>query len=141
MDYFKELRQHLLSKYGASDIFNLYSLMEDKKINDLFPEVVDDFMRFYNVIKILDETFKVKTIYYKDNKVPLTNEEKLRFLQLVKHKYLQGAFDIRKAFNEARNDFIKLYNKDIKRGYAVEGIKDWYIIKKVKLNLKNEMKN
>ena len=145
MDYFEELRQHLLSKYKVGDILTLEGLMDENKVG-------------YS--KAIDEVFELDKILYKvKDKQILTAEEQVYFTQYAelymehhinecfealfllehdeselnrKHYSTKFQLQIEDAFNYARYVFKNLHGQEVKIGY---------IIKKVKLNSKNEMKN
>ena len=160
MDYFKELRQHLLSKYKVGDILTLDELMSENKVGYIFFEAIDELIAYSTLLKAIDEVFELdKTLYKVKDKQVLTAKEQVYFTHYAelymehhinecfetlflsehdgselnrKHYSTKFYLQIEDAFNYARYVFKYLHGKEVKIGY---------IIKKVKLNSKNEMKN
>lgn len=160
MDYFEELRQYLLSKYKVGDILTLDELMDENKIGYIFSEAMDELTTYSTLLKAIDEVFELDKILYKvkDKKI-LTVKEQVYFThyaELYMDRHINEYFEtlslleneenklnrrhystkfqlqIEDAFNYARHVFKDLHGQETKIGY---------IIQKVKLNSKNEMKN
>ena len=160
MDYFEELRQYLLSKYKVGDILTLDELMDENKVGYIFSEAMDELTIYSTLLKAIDEVFELDKILFKvKDKQILTAKEQVYFTQYAelymehhinecfetlfllehdeselnrKHYSTKFQLQIEDAFNYARYAFKNLHGQEVKIGY---------IIKKVKLNSKNEMKN
>lgn len=126
MNIFEELKGQLRSHYQIGDIIDLNELMA--RYNSLFDNV-DIFTKYYIFVKTIEETFKLRSVYYepKEKKV-LEGKELRNFEQFLAdnavYLYLYyNIMDVKKILKAARKDYMEFYDKDIKIGFVVKGIK------------------
>lgn len=126
MNIFKELKGQLRSHYQIGDIIDLNELMA--RYNSFFDNV-DIFTKYYIFIRTIEETFKLRSVYYEPKKKKVLEGKELRNFERfltdnAAYLYLcYNIMDVKKILKAARKDYMEFYDKDIKIGFVVKGIK------------------
>lgn len=126
MNIFEELKGQLRSHYQVGDIIDLNELMA--RYNSFFDNV-DIFTKYYIFIRTIEKTFKLRSVYYEPKKKKVLEGKELRNFERFltdNAAYLYSCYnitDVKKILKAARKDYMEFYNKDIKIGFVVKGIK------------------
>lgn len=126
MNIFEELKSQLRSHYQIGDIIDLNELMA--RYNSLFDNV-DIFTKYYIFVKTIEETFKLRSVYYEPKEKKVLEGKELKYFEQfladnAAYLYLcYNIMDVRKILKAARKDYMEFYDKDIKIGFVVKGIK------------------
>lgn len=126
MNIFEELKSQLRSHYQIGDIIDLNELMA--RYNSLFDNV-DIFTKYYIFVKTIEETFKLRSVYYEPKEKKVLEGKELKYFEQfladnAVYLYLYyNIMDAKKILKAARKDYMEFYDKDIKIGFVVKGIK------------------
>lgn len=126
MNIFEELKSQLRSHYQIGDIIDLNELMA--RYNSFFDNV-DIFTKYYIFVKTIEETFKLRSVYYEPKEKKVLEGKELKYFEQfladnAVYLYLYyNIMDAKKILKAARKDYMEFYNKDIKIGFVVKGIK------------------
>ena len=126
MNIFEELKDQLRSHYQVGDIIDLNELMA--RYNSLFDNV-DIFTKYYIFVKTIEETFKLRSVYYEPKEKKVLEGKELKYFEQfladnAVYLYLYyNIMDVKKILKAARKDYMEFYDKDIKIGFVVKGIK------------------
>ena len=126
MNIFEELKDQLRSHYQVGDIIDLNELMA--RYNSLFDNV-DIFTKYYIFVKTIEETFKLRSVYYEPKEKKVLEGKELKYFEQfladnAVYLYLYyNIMDVKKILKAARKDYMEFYDKDIKIGFFVKGIK------------------
>lgn len=126
MNIFEELKDQLRSHYQIGDIIDLNELMA--RYNSFFDNV-DIFTKYYIFVKTIEETFKLRSVYYEPKEKKVLEGKELKYFEQfladnAVYLYLYyNIMDAKKILKAARKDYMEFYNKDIKIGFVVKGIK------------------
>lgn len=126
MNIFEELKGQLRSHYQIGDIIDLNELMT--RYNSFFDNV-DIFTKYYIFVKTIEETFKLRSVYYEPKEKKVLEGKELKYFEQfladnAVYLYLYyNIMDVKKILKAARKDYMEFYNKDIKIGFVVKGIK------------------
>lgn len=126
MNIFEELKSQLRSHYQIGDIIDLNELMA--RYNSFFDNV-DIFTKYYIFIRTIEKTFKLRSVYYEPKKKKVLEGKELRNFERfltdnAAYLYLYyNIMDAKKILKAARKDYMEFYDKDIKIGFVVRGVK------------------
>lgn len=126
MNIFEELKSQLRSHYQIGDIIDLNELMA--RYNSFFDNV-DIFTKYYIFVKTIEETFKLRSVYYEPKEKKVLEGKELKYFEQfladnAVYLYLYyNIMDVKKILKAARKDYMEFYDKDIKIGFVVKGIK------------------
>lgn len=126
MNIFEELKGQLRSHYQIGDIIDLNELMA--RYNSFFDNV-DIFTKYYIFVKTIEETFKLRSVYYEPKEKKVLEGKELKYFEQfladnAVYLYLYyNIMDVKKILKAARKDYMEFYDKDIKIGFVVKGIK------------------
>ena len=107
MNIFEELKGQLRSHYQIGDIIDLNELMA--RYNSLFDNV-DIFTKYYIFVKTIEETFKLRSVYYEPKEKKVLEGKELKYFEQfladnAVYLYLYyNIMDAKKILKAARKD-------------------------------------